>query len=225
MDIDKQILAIMCHFRGDHGSWNLRILKKHNILALVSSDFVIVQLHILQLICLFTLLATDVFLACIVDVSLWNFVARVEEAFVIFAPGCTTELDPHELIVFEILSSFSISHVYCLPIRATFCFGIGKVFAIVTPVCGAHLGLAISIHSIWIHKDVCILQWIIHVNMIAAFLLHFIPLSLRHKATVVAKVVEIAMFARDADFWEVPIISNSLLKFRSRIALFEELIC
>jgi len=60
--------------------------------------------------------------------------------------------------------------------------------------------------------------------MVATFFFDSPELRLRHHSTVIAEVIVVAVLRWNADFWEVPVLRNSLPNLLSMIALFKELI-
>lgn len=180
-------------------------------------------LHILEFVCLFALFATDLLFLIIILVCLWNLIARIEKAFVVFGPRSTTELYPHQFI-FEVLSCLGILHIEGFPVRATLLLTVCHELAIITPVCGAHLSFTISIHSVWIHVNLGILEGILLVQLIASLLFDSIPRGLRRQSTIVAKIIVLAVLARDTDFGKIPIVRNCLFELIPRVALRQELV-
>lgn len=180
-------------------------------------------LHILEFICLFALFTTNLFFLIIILVCLWNLIARIEKAFVVFGPRSTTELYPHQFI-FEVLSCLGILHIEGFPVRATLLLTVCHELAIMTPVCGAHLSFTISIHSVWIHVNLGILEGILLVQLIASLLFDPVPRGLRCQSTIVAKIIVLAVLARDTDFGKIPIVRNCLFELIPRVALRQELV-
>lgn len=99
---------------------------------------------------------------------------RIEETFAIFCPGKTTEFDPFENIVFQILAGLSIFDLDGGPVGAAHLHHIGQVFGIGTPVHGAYRGDSLIRDSVGIQEDLRVAGRIVIVDLETVLRLNFI---------------------------------------------------
>ena len=222
MNVDKQILTVVCQLASHVRCGHLWILEHQSVLALVLTQFMVVYLHILQSINFLALLATDILLQVAIEVAFRYLIARVEETRAVLGPSDSAEFDPHELIIVQVLASLHIPDVEGLPVGPALLLSIRHVLPIFTPVRAAELGFAVSVHGVGVKEQLCILERITRIDPVTPLFFDSVPLSLGHKTTIIPEVVKVTVLTWNTNFWKVPIISNSLFKFVPRLTLLQE---
>lgn len=119
----------------------------------------------------------------------------VKESRTVFEPAASTEFDPLENIMLQVLALGCISDSDGCPVRSSKVDVVSHVLAIFTPASAPNRSSSISCQSIWIDEHLGTLMSIFLRNLVGIWLLYFVSNRLVLEARVVSKVVVIPMFA------------------------------